>query len=74
MPSGHSAGIAAVASAVARDYPSAAPVAGAAAASVILAQMPAKNHFLSDLTVGTIIGVAAQAAVSALMSAAGDRD
>lgn len=70
MPSGHSAGIAAVA----RDHPSAAPVAAAAAASVILAQMPAKNHFLSDLTVGTIIGVAAEAAVSALMSAVGDRD
>ena len=74
MPSGHTAGIAAVARAVARDYPAAAPVAGAAAASVIMAQLPAKNHFLSDLAVGTIIGVAAEAAVSALMTAAGDRD
>lgn len=74
MPSGHTAGIAAVAMAVARDYPSAAPVAGAAAASVILAQLPAKNHFLSDLAVGMIIGVAAEIAVSALMTATGDRD
>jgi len=73
MPSGHTAGIAAVARAVARDYPAAAPVAGVAAASVIMAQLPAKNHFLSDLAVGTIIGVAAEAAVSALMTAAGDR-
>jgi len=74
MPSGHSAGIAAVAMAVAREYPSAAPVAGAAGASVILAQLPSKNHYLSDVIIGTIIGVAAEVAVSALMSAAGKRD
>lgn len=74
MPSGHTAGIAAVAMAIARDYPLAAPVAGAAAASVILAQLPAKNHFPSDLAVGSIIGVAAEAAVSLAMTAAGDRD
>lgn len=74
MPSGHSAGIAAVATAFARDYPAAAPVAGVAGASVILAQLPAKNHFMSDLVVGTAIGVAAEVAVSALMTAAGERD
>ncbi len=74
MPSGHSAGVAAVARAVAHDYPSAAPLAGTAAAAVILAQLPAKNHFASDVVVGTLIGVASEAAASALMTAAGGRD
>jgi len=74
MPSGHSAGLAAVASAIAREYPTAAPGSFAAAASVILAQLPAKNHFTSDLVVGTAIGVAAEAVSSALMSAATDLD
>jgi membrane-associated phospholipid phosphatase len=74
MPSGHSAGIAAVASAIAREYPAAAPVAGAGATAIVVAQLPAKNHFLSDVVVGTAIGLASEAAVSALMGAAGGRD
>ena len=74
MPSGHSAGIAAVARAAAREYPAGAPIAGAAAIAVIAAQLPSKNHFLSDLVVGTIIGLTAEALVSALMSAAGRGD
>jgi undecaprenyl-diphosphatase len=73
MPSGHSAGIAAVARAAAREYPEAAPVAGATAAAVIAAQLPPKNHFLSDLAVGSAIGLVSEAAVSAVMSAAGKR-
>ena len=73
MPSGHSAGTAAVARAAARDYPAMAPAASVAAASIILAQLPAKNHFVSDLVVGTAIGVVAKAATSALMTAAGNR-
>lgn len=67
MPSGHSAGVAAVAMAVARDYPAAAPASGIAAASIIAAQLPSKNHFLSDVVVGTAIGVTAEVAVSGLM-------
>lgn len=74
MPSGHSAGVAAVARAVASEYPSAAPVAAAAATAVILAQLPAKNHFLSDVAVGTVIGIGAEAAASAVMTAAGETD
>lgn len=70
MPSGHSAGVAAVALAVARDYPAAAPASGIAAASIIAAQLPSKNHFLSDVVVGAAIGIAAEIAVSALMRAA----
>lgn len=75
MPSGHSAGVAAVALAVAREYPmAAAPVAGAVAASIMGAQLPAKNHYLSDLVVGAAIGLAAETVVSAVMSAARSRN
>ena len=74
MPSGHSAGLAAVASAAAREYPGAAPAFVAAAGSIIAAQLPAKTHFLSDLVAGTAIGIAAEAGVSALMTAAAGRD
>jgi len=74
MPSGHTAGIVAVALAVARDYPKVAPVAGVAAAAVILAQLPSKNHYLSDLAVGSVVGLTSESAVAALMTAAGDRD
>lgn len=70
MPSGHSAGVAAVAMAVAREYPSAGPVAGLGATSIIAAQLPSKNHFLSDVIVGAAIGIASEMAVSALMRAA----
>lgn len=74
MPSGHSAGAAAVAAAIARDYPAAAPAAGLAAAAIITAQLPAKNHYLSDVAVGTAIGLAAEAGLAAIMRAAADRD
>ena len=70
MPSGHSAGVAAVALAVGREYPSAAPAAGLGATSIIAAQLPSKNHFLSDVIVGAAIGIASEMTVSALMRAA----
>lgn len=70
MPSGHSAGVAAVALAVAREYPAAAPASGIAAASIVAAQLPSKNHFLSDVIAGAAIGIASEIAVSALMRAA----
>jgi membrane-associated phospholipid phosphatase len=73
MPSGHSAGVAAVAGAIAREYPRAAPAAGLAATAIIAAQLPAKNHFLSDVVAGTAIGLVAEAAVAAAMKAAGGR-
>lgn len=59
MPSGHSAGVAAVAASVIADYPAAAgPVLGASSA-VLGAQLPSKNHFLSDVAVGSAIGLVA---------------
>ena len=67
MPSGHSAGLAAVARAVAREYPEAALPAGLAAAAVAGAQLPSGNHFASDVAVGVGIGLASEAAVAALM-------
>jgi membrane-associated phospholipid phosphatase len=74
MPSGHSAGVTAVAAAIAREYPGVAPASGLAAAAIVAAQLPAKNHYLSDVVVGTAIGLAAEAAVSAAMRVAGGRD
>ena len=67
MPSGHSAGLAAVARAVSREYPDAAVPAGLAAAAVAAAQLPSGNHFASDVAVGVGIGLASEAAVAALM-------
>ncbi len=59
MPSGHSAGVVAVAGAVMVDYPkSIAPVATAATA-ISAAQLPSKNHFLSDVLVGAALGAVA---------------
>jgi membrane-associated phospholipid phosphatase len=67
MPSGHSAGLAAVARAAAREYPAAAWPAGLAAAAVAAAQLPSENHFASDVAAGIGIGLASEAAVAALM-------
>ena len=67
MPSGHSAGLAAVARAVGREYREAAVPAGLAAVSVTAAQLPSGNHFVSDVAAGVAIGLASEAAVSALM-------
>ena len=58
--------------AVARDYPAAAPVSGLAATAIIAAQLPSKDHFLSDVMVGVALGIAAEITVSALMRAARD--
>lgn len=73
MPSGHSAGLAAVARAAGREYPSIARPAGVAAASIIAAQLPSGNHFASDVAVGTGIGLASEALVAALMGPPEDR-
>ena len=67
MPSGHSAGATAVAFAAARDYPKlAAPAAGLGGA-ILLAQLPTKNHFLSDVVAGAAIGVLAGVIANALI-------
>ena len=61
MPSGHSAGVMAIAGAIGPYYPGAILPAAAAATSIAGAQLPSKNHFLSDVLVGAGIGLAAAA-------------
>lgn len=71
MPSGHSAGLAAVARAAAREYPRSALPAAAAAGAVMAAQLPSGNHYPSDIAAGAAIGLASEAIVAGLM---GPRD
>ena len=59
MPSGHSAGVTALAVALAPDYPRHTVPTAAAAGAVMLAQLPSKNHFLSDVVAGAAIGLMA---------------
>ena len=59
MPSGHSAGVVAVAAAALADYPAVAAPALAGSVAVVGAQLPSRNHFLSDVAVGSAIGLAA---------------
>jgi len=67
FPSGHSAGAAAVARAFARDYPEHAGPAYAAAGALALAQIPRCAHYPTDVGAGLAIGVAAEAAVDAVL-------
>jgi undecaprenyl-diphosphatase len=70
FPSGHSAGVVAVASAFAAEYPEhAAPALGAAGA-VALARIPTGAHYPSDVIAGSAIGAAASAAIGLLWRAA----
>ncbi len=57
MPSGHSAGIVAIAGAIAADYPRAFVPVAAASVAVGAAQLPSRNHYLSDVVVGAGIGL-----------------
>lgn len=60
MPSGHSAGAAAVFRAASREYPGASgPLMGAATA-IAAAQLPTRNHFMSDVAAGLVIGLASE--------------
>lgn len=61
MPSGHSAGITAVAGAIAEDYPIIQIPAAVASATIAGAQPPSRNHYLSDVIVGAGIGLAVAA-------------
>lgn len=60
FPSGHSAGAAAVFRAAAREYPAArVPLIGAATA-IATAQLPSRNHFVTDIAFGFALGLAAE--------------
>jgi undecaprenyl-diphosphatase len=67
MPSGHSAGATAVALAALRDYPGQTTPIAAAAVAVTLAQLPSRNHFLTDVVAGAAIGTGAGLAASLLI-------
>lgn len=63
FPSGHTASSVAVACALGRDYPAAAPAAVTAAAIIGTAQVGASRHYASDVIAGAAIGILADAAV-----------
>ncbi len=59
MPSGHSAGVTAVAVAAIQDYPGRLAPAAALAGAVMAAQLPSRNHFLTDIAAGAAVGLVA---------------
>lgn len=73
MPSGHSAGLAAVARAAAREYPTVALPAASAAGAVAFAQLPSGNHFATDVVAGVTIGLLAEKLVDAAMGPVDER-
>lgn len=70
FPSGHSAGVSAVARAFASEYPEHKGPAYAAAGMVALAQVPRCAHYPTDVGAGILIGVAAEAAVGLVLEKA----
>ena len=69
FPSGHTAGATAVAQAFSREFPERALAARSGAALVGLAQVPRCAHYPTDVGVGAIIGLVAEAAVDAGLGA-----
>ncbi|RDE06928.1 phosphatase PAP2 family protein [Sphingomonas aracearum] len=67
FPSGHTAGAVAVARAVARDYPAAAPLAHSAAVAAAAIQVPRGTHYPGDVLAGALIGLAAEPLASRLV-------
>jgi membrane-associated phospholipid phosphatase len=63
FPSGHTAGAVAVACAVARGHPERRATAYPLAAAAALVQIPRCAHYPSDVGVGAVIGVAAEAMI-----------
>lgn len=57
FPSGHSAGSAAVAGAIAPDFPLAAVPVALGASAIAAAQPASRNHFVSDVVAGAALGV-----------------
>jgi membrane-associated phospholipid phosphatase len=60
FPSGHTAGAVAVSRAFAREYPEHRIPAYAAAATIAAAQVPACNHYPSDIGAGAVVGLASE--------------
>lgn len=58
FPSGHSAGSAAVAGALAPDFPATAAPVALGAMAIAAAQPASRNHYISDVVAGMAIGVA----------------
>ena len=69
FPSGHTAGAVSVAQAFAREFPEHALPARVAAGAIGIAQVPRCAHYPTDVGVGAIIGVAAEAAIARLWTA-----
>ncbi|GAA0668877.1 undecaprenyl-diphosphatase [Sphingomonas insulae] len=67
FPSGHTAGVVAVARAAAREIDSAAVPAALGAGAIAAIQPVAGNHYLSDVIVGGAIGWIAEAIVDAML-------
>lgn len=67
LPSGHSAGAVAVARAIVRDNPAAAPIAYPLAATASLVQITRKAHFPTDVVAGVLVGLVAEAVSSRVM-------
>jgi membrane-associated phospholipid phosphatase len=69
FPSGHTAGAVTVARAFARDYPEYAGTAYGVAAAAAAIQVPRCTHYPSDIAAGTVVGLVAEMAVSAVVDA-----
>ena len=67
FPSGHTAGAVAVTRALAREFPETKVAGAAVATTVALVQIPRCQHYPSDLAAGAVIGLAAEAAVDAVV-------
>ena len=67
FPSGHSAGAAAVARAYARSYPDHTIAAHAAALAVSAVQIPRGTHYVGDVVVGALIGLASEQVSDAVL-------
>jgi len=64
FPSGHTAGVTAVARAFSRHYPEYAGVSAAAALGLSLIQIPRRAHFVSDIVAGAALGLLGEAIVA----------
>lgn len=71
FPSGHSAGALAVGAAFARAFPEHRVGALGPAAAIALVQVPRRSHYLSDVVVGSAIGLISEAALNRVIRGLG---